>query len=105
MINIRRAKALTVEGRMTPAGAAAFEARDEKASRALHEQRYHPAFGAAEQRAFRADKAAWTFFQAQSPSYRRLSTFYVMGAKRPETREKRVRLLMDLSRRGKKLGM
>jgi len=50
---------------------------------------------------FRAAKGAWAYFQAQPPWYRRTSTFWVMSAKREETRTRRLATLIDCSARGR----
>jgi uncharacterized protein YdeI (YjbR/CyaY-like superfamily) len=52
---------------------------------------------AADLKTFRANKRAWEFFQAQAPWYRRVCTFWVMSAKREETRAKRLAALIDRS--------
>ena len=39
---------------------------------------------------FKANRAAWEFFNAQPPGYRRMATWFVMSAKRDETRLKRL---------------
>ena len=33
-------------------------------------------------------KAAWTFLRARPPSYRRAATWWVVSAKRPDTRDR-----------------
>ena len=48
---------------------------------------------------FRANPAAWDFFEAQPPWYRRTSIHWVMSAKREETRKKRLAILIDCSAR------
>jgi len=47
------------------------------------------------ERTFRRNERGWTFFQAQSPSYRRLAIFWVVSAKREETRRSRLTTLID----------
>ncbi|MEP7009955.1 MAG: YdeI/OmpD-associated family protein [Acidobacteriota bacterium] len=103
-INIRRMAELIAEGRVQPAGLAAFEKRSEKKSAIYsYEQREAAAFDAGFERRFRARKAAWTFFAAQPPGYRQLSTYWVMTAKREETREKRLEKLIEVSEAGKRI--
>jgi uncharacterized protein YdeI (YjbR/CyaY-like superfamily) len=46
---------------------------------------------------FKADKKAWTFFRAQAPWYQRTSTHWVVSAKRPETRARRLAILVAYS--------
>jgi uncharacterized protein YdeI (YjbR/CyaY-like superfamily) len=96
VVNIRRAHALTEMGLMHAAGLEAFAARDEKLSAVYSfEQRTAAKLGAAYERQFRANKGAWTFFQAQPPGYRKTATFWVVSAKREETRLKRLAKLID----------
>ncbi len=95
-VNIRRVKELTELGRMRPAGLAAFERREESKSAIYsHEQRETPQFSAEQANAFRENKAAWAFFETQTPSYRRTATWWVISAKKPETRERRLGILIE----------
>lgn len=103
-VNIGRMKELTKEGRMQPAGDRAFAARREDRSGIYsYEQRKEAALDPAAARLFRANKLAWQFFQAQPPGYRKLMTFWVMSARRPETREKRLQHLIAASANEKRL--
>ncbi|TMG78833.1 MAG: bacteriocin-protection protein, partial [Betaproteobacteria bacterium] len=54
---------------------------------------------------FQANKRAWTYFQSRPPGYRRICTFFVMGAKRDETRARRLQMLIEYSAKGKPLPM
>ena len=100
--NIKRAKELIAEGRMTPAGLAAFEARtDERSAIYSYEQRRNAQLEPDEQARLEADPAAWEWFQAQPPSYRRPAIHWVTSAKRPETRERRLAALIADSAAGR----
>ena len=55
------------------------------------------------ERLFKADERAWSFFQAQPPSYRRVATYWVTSAKRRETRVRRLASLIQHSSRGERL--
>jgi uncharacterized protein YdeI (YjbR/CyaY-like superfamily) len=102
-INIARVKVLTAEGLMTPLGAKAFAARDEKKS-AIYAYENRPKELAPEyQKLFRRDKAAWDFFQAQPPGYRKLAAFWIMSARKEETRQKRLTRLIAVSAAGKRI--
>ncbi|HEX2202119.1 MAG TPA: YdeI/OmpD-associated family protein [Longimicrobium sp.] len=102
-VNVKRAGELEAEGRMTPAGLAAFRARDEKKTAAYsYEARERPLDPALEER-FRANADAWDFFQAQPPYYRRTAQWFVMSAKREETRLRRLARLIDDSAAGRRL--
>ncbi len=103
-VNIARVQVLTAEGRMQPAGLAAFEQRSEKRSGIYaYEQRDQAQFGAGELAAFRAECAAWEFFEKQPPGYRKLMQFHVMSAKLAATRSKRLAKLIEFSASGQRL--
>ena len=102
-VNIRKVEALTREGRMRPAGLAAFALRREERSKIYtYEQRgegwVEPYVGL-----LQANPAAWKFFQAQPPSYRKKAGWWVAGAKREETRLKRLAELVAASAGGRRL--
>ena len=97
-INIAKVAELRAQGRMTPAGEAAFAARREDRSAIYsYEQRHEAAFDAEQEATFRANAPAWEWFDAQSTSYRSMATFWVVRAKRPETRARRLATLMECS--------
>jgi uncharacterized protein YdeI (YjbR/CyaY-like superfamily) len=103
-VNIAKVKALTEEGRMKPAGLAAFEARTEARSAIYsYEQRHLAALAADEEAAFRANEEAWARFQALPPSYRRTAIYWVVTAKKPETRVRRLATLIEDSAAGRRL--
>jgi uncharacterized protein YdeI (YjbR/CyaY-like superfamily) len=52
---------------------------------------------------FKANAAAWKFFEAQAPYYKRLMTHQVESAKKPETRAKRLDRLIAFSARGERV--
>jgi len=103
-VNIAKVKAMTEEGRMRPAGLAAFEARTEERSAIYsYEQRHLAALDPDEDAAFRANEIAWERFQALPPSYRRTAIYWVVTAKKPETRVRRLATLIDDSAAGRRL--
>jgi uncharacterized protein YdeI (YjbR/CyaY-like superfamily) len=98
-INVKRANELSANGLMHPAGRAAFENRDGKRSELYsYEQRKTAKFPKEYEKRFCRDKTAWKFFQSQPPWYRRTSTFWVVSAKKEETRLKRLARLIEDSR-------
>lgn len=102
--NIARVAALGAEGRMTPAGMAAFARRTEAKSRnASNEQEGMPTLDAAEEARFREHPAAWEFFQAQPAGYRKRELWRLVAAKRPATRARRFEALMAASARRERL--
>lgn len=102
-INIRRMHALVEAGRARAAGKKAFAARDGRPPAYSFEQRAAPAFDAALDARFREDRAAWTFFQAQPPGYRRMATWFVVSAKQEATRLRRLEVLISHSAAGQRL--
>jgi uncharacterized protein YdeI (YjbR/CyaY-like superfamily) len=103
-VNIAKVQALLAQGRMMPAGVAAWERRDPARSGIYSFERQEAAaFDAEAERRFARNRAAWKYFQAQPPGYRRLATHYVISAKRPETRERRLSALIEHSARGERL--
>lgn len=100
--NIANVERLTAEGRMLPAGIAAFEARTpDRTGVYSFEQDEEPALAADDEARLRADAAAWAWFSARTPSYRRQATHWVISAKRPETRERRLAALIADSAAGR----
>ena len=102
-VNIRRVKVLTDEKRMQPAGLKAFGARRENRSGIYSYEQRPTEFDEPYLRLMKKDKAAWTFFEAQSPSYRRTLIWYVVSAKQEETRLKRLKTLIENCARGRRL--
>jgi uncharacterized protein YdeI (YjbR/CyaY-like superfamily) len=102
-VNIKRAQELSDKGLMQPAGTAAFNARKENKSGIYsYEQRSANLHGSYEKK-LRQNKAAWDFFYAQPPSYRKAIGWWVVSAKQEATRLKRLEKLMKESARGKRL--
>ena len=102
-INIAKVKELIKQGLMHPAGLASWEKRDEKKSAIYSYERATASFSAADEKRFRANKAAWTFFSEQPPGYRKQMTYRVVSAKKEETRQKRLKKLIDASAKKKRL--
>ena len=103
-VNIKKVAELTVHGLMTPAGLAAF-ARREKATSGLYsyENRHLAVLDPEREATFRAAAGAWEFFSRQPPSYRQTSIYWVMSARREETRSTRLGRLVGISGEGRRL--
>jgi uncharacterized protein YdeI (YjbR/CyaY-like superfamily) len=103
-VNIKRVAELEKEGRMTPAGRAAFERRSEERSGIYsYERRKAAKLDADQQQEFRANEKAWAFFESQPPGYRRTAIHWVTTAKREETRRKRLATLIEDSANERRL--
>lgn len=104
--NIASVEKLIGEGRMQPAGLKAYEARRAERSGAYSfEQDQEPAFAEGLLAQFKASKAAWAFFQAQAPSYRRMVTHWVTAAKQEATRQRRLQRVIDVSAEEKRVDL
>lgn len=99
--NIDSARRLVESGEMRPSGLAAFERRREDRSRAYSFEQGEVALDAELEGRLRANEKAWTYWQAQSPSYRRTVTWWIMSAKRRETRLRRLDTLVFDSAAGR----
>jgi uncharacterized protein YdeI (YjbR/CyaY-like superfamily) len=101
-VNMRNVERLTAEGRMRPAGLAAYERRTEARTAVYsYEQRHEARLTDAEEARFRAQPAAWSWFQDRPRSYRTAATWWVASPKRPETRERRLASLIEESAAGR----
>jgi uncharacterized protein YdeI (YjbR/CyaY-like superfamily) len=102
LINTKRVPELIAAGRMLPAGLRAFEARGgERSGVYSFEQGEQARFDEDALRRFQADASAWDFFQSRPASYRKAVTWWVVSAKKPETRERRLVALIDESHHGR----
>jgi uncharacterized protein YdeI (YjbR/CyaY-like superfamily) len=99
-VNVKRYRELEAEGRVAPAGHAAFEARDRKANGKYSFESKPRALAPVYARKLRAHPKAWAHFQSRPPWYRRVCAFWVMSAKKPETRARRLDQLIAASTRG-----
>lgn len=97
-VNTRRARALIQEGRMQPAGLRAFRKREASKS-ALDSfedrpQNLPPPY----LNRLKSNARAWTYFQAQPPWYRRAVAWWILSAKKDETKTRRLeQLILDSS--------
>ena len=102
-VNIRRVAELEAMGRMQEAGRAAFARRQESRSRIYSYEQPDNGLSPEFERRFKGNRRAWTFFEAQPPSYRRVSSYWVMSAKQPQTRERRLNTLINDSANGRRI--
>ena len=97
-LNVRRVRELMAQGRMTPAGMAAFEARTE-ANTGIYSYENRPLdLPATYASQLQANAAAWAFWQSRTPGFRRNATWWVVNAKQETTRQRHLdQLIADLS--------
>jgi uncharacterized protein YdeI (YjbR/CyaY-like superfamily) len=100
--NLEKVEELKRRGLMRPAGLRAYEERREaKTGVYSYEQREAAALPAEYEDRLRANAAAWEFWTSRPPSYRKAAVWWVVSAKREETRERRLARLIDDSREGR----
>jgi uncharacterized protein YdeI (YjbR/CyaY-like superfamily) len=105
-VNMRLVEELIRDGRMQPAGLAAWQARDPAKSAIYSFEQKEAARLAPEMEArFRENAQAWKFWEAQPPGYRKTATHYVVSAKREDTRARRLQTLIDDSAAGLRIGV
>ena len=104
-VNTRRVPELEKLGLMHDAGRAAFARRDEKKTAIYsYESRHQAVFDQEIEAMLRANRKAWEFFQAQPPGYRKVITYWVMNAKKEETRRRRIEKAIGEFSSGKRFG-
>ena len=103
-INIARVGELTKLGRMHAAGLAAFEGRDPKKQKRYSGENRGTSLDPAYAKKFRANRKAWAHFESRPPSYRRPAIWWVVSAKREDTRARRLRTLIEDSGAGRRIG-
>ena len=102
-INMARVAVLKKEGRIRPAGLAAFSKKRENKSGIYSYEQRPPTLPEPYRSAFAAHRRAADFFEAQPPSYRKLMTWWVVSAKKEETRQARLGKLVAACNAGKRL--
>lgn len=101
-VNIRRFVELQSEGRIAPAGQAAYDIGKHRTNRYSYE-REASEFDPGELAAFMANAEAWAFYQSMPNGYRKVTTHRVLAAKTAETRARRLAFLIDGSAQRRKL--
>jgi uncharacterized protein YdeI (YjbR/CyaY-like superfamily) len=102
-VNIKRATELTALGRMTSTGLAAFSVRTENRSGIYAYEQRSESLPEPFAAIMKKEKAAWAFFTAQPPSYRKTLSWWVVSAKKDETRMSRLDRLIRESAKGRRL--
>src|SRR6266508_1333954 len=102
-VNIKRARTLAEQGRIRPAGLKAFQARTENRSGIYSYEQRRDQLEEPYASMLKKDADAWAFFQAQPSSYRKAVGWWVVSARKEETRFKRLGRLIEDSSHGRRL--
>ncbi|ANS78928.1 hypothetical protein SGUI_1532 [Serinicoccus hydrothermalis] len=94
-VNVAHVERLTAAGLMRPAGVAAFEARRPERTGVYSFEQEGRELDREQLAALHADPAARAFWEAATPSYRRIVTGWLLSAKREATRQSRLRQLVE----------
>ena len=100
-VNIALVEQLTAEGRMRPAGVAAFERRRDDRSGVYSFENPPQDLPAKAAARLEADAAASAFWEGATPTYRRQVVHWILSAKQEATRERRLAQLIDDSAAGR----
>lgn len=103
-VNLRRIEELRALGRVRPAGLRALEERDQKRSGLYSYENRPQKLDEGFEKELCANRKAWEFFSGQPPWYRRTAAFWVMSAKREETRVRRLATLIRDCAAGRRIG-
>jgi uncharacterized protein YdeI (YjbR/CyaY-like superfamily) len=95
-VNLEKVEELKRRGLMRPAGLRAYdERREAKTGIYSYEQREAAELPAEYRERLRANAAAWDFWTSRPPSYRKAAVWWVVSAKKEETRERRLATLIE----------
>ncbi len=94
-VNIEKAERLIAERRMRPAGLRAFQARSEENSRIYAFEQGEVELPKEALARLQAKPGAWDYWRARPAGYKRVAAWWVISAKRPETRERRLVTLVE----------
>ncbi len=94
-VNIRRAQELIDQRQMKPAGLKAFAARQEYRSGIYSYEQRSADLPDQYRKIMQKNKTALSYYEAQPPSYRKTVNWWILCAKKEETRLKRLNELID----------
>lgn len=104
-VNVRHVERLKREGRMQSSGLAAFALREAQRTGVYSFENRPRELSPEFEEKFRTNKTAWEFFQSQPPFYKKTLAFWVMSAKKEETRLRRLNQLIEASQKGERVGL
>ena len=102
-VNLQHVDALIAEGYMRAAGLRAYDTRSAAKSKVYAFEQGEVAFAAQDLAQFDDVPGALAFFERQPPSYRKTATWWVISAKQPMTRTRRLSQLIACSANGERL--
>ncbi len=102
-VNIEKMEALKKDGLVSPAGLAAYDKRTVERSKIYAYERKTVEMSAEFEDRIRGNAKAWQYWEQLAPYAKKASTHWVMSAKREETRQRRLKILIASSEQGLKI--
>lgn len=102
-VNIKKIQELTQAGLMTEDGRKAYALRKEDKSGIYSHEKEPEFLDKKFEKIFKTNKVAWTFFNAQSPSYKKVMIHWIMTAKQEKTRLSRLEKTIKQSEEQKRI--
>ena len=93
--NLSRMPQLREAGLVQESGVRVYEARSRKREKLAAYEQADVALPAEYEDRIRSNPAAWSYFQAARPSYRKQVSWWIASAKKEETRLRRLSVLID----------
>ncbi len=100
-VNVKKVKALIQLGKMRPEGIHVFNNRTD--AQGYHSEQRNVELAKEYEEQIKENQTAWLFFTNLAPSYKRDSIWWVMSAKKEETRLRRLGILIASSKEGIKI--
>ena len=101
--NIKRAKELARQKQMRPMGLKAFAARIKNKSGVYSYEQRNTELKQPYAKLLKKNEAAWKFFETQPQSYRKMIDWWIISAKKEQTRMARLAKLISESAKGRRL--
>ena len=102
-VNIKRIKELIKLGLVKPAGLEAFKKRDIKKTNQYSFEQNKIKMPLEFEKKIKANKKAWDYFQKLPPSAKKPSIWWIVSAKKEETKLRRLNILIQCSEEGRKI--
>lgn len=96
-VNIEKVESLIIQGKMQPAGLAAYNNRTDARSEIYSYENQPEKLSEDMEAIFRQHIGAWDYFTNQAPSYKKTMIHWVMSAKQHATQKARLAKLIDTS--------
>jgi uncharacterized protein YdeI (YjbR/CyaY-like superfamily) len=102
-INLKRFTELKKQGLVHPAGLKTFESRDKKLAGLYSFENPLQKLDKSSENLFKKNKKAWNNFSTMPQGYKKTAIWWVVSAKKDETRRRRLAMLIKDSAQGRKI--